>query len=108
LLVEVGIVGFLLYMSMFVWVGRTAWRLAGHSADPETAFSAQVLLLGLIGLGVGVLTNALFEDGVQTLVYFYAGVVLSLERRAGAPGESAYRAPEVRARPARQEARLGE
>jgi O-antigen ligase len=108
LLVEVGVVGFLLYMSMFVWVGWKAWRLARHSADPEAAFSALVLVLGLIGLGVGVLTNALFDDGVETLVYFYAGVILSLERRAGAAGESASRAPEARARPARQEARLGE
>ena len=95
-------------MSMFVWVGWKAWRLARHSADPEAAFSALVLVLGLIGLGVGVLTNALFDDGVQTLVYFYAGVILSLERLAGAAGESASRAPEVRARPARQEVRLGE
>jgi O-Antigen ligase len=108
LLVEVGVVGFLLYMSMFVWVGWKAWRLVEHSADPEAAFSALVILLGLIGLGVGVLTNALFEDGVETLVYFYAGVILSLERRAGAAGESASRAPEARARPPHQEARLGE
>ena len=108
LLVEVGVVGFLLYMSMFVWAGWKAWRLARRSADQEAAFSALVLLLGLIGLGVGVSTNALFEDGVETLVYFYAGVILSLERRAGAAGESASRAPEARARRARQEARLGE
>ena len=93
---------------MFVWVGWKAWRLARHSADPEAAFSARGLLLGLVGLGVGVLTNPLFDDSVETLVYFYAGVILSLERRAGAAGESASRAPEAHARPARQEVRLGE
>ena len=42
-------------------------------------------MLGLIGLGVGVLTNALFEDGVETLAYFYVGVILSLERGSAKP-----------------------
>ena len=107
------LIAILLARTRFAWLAIVAGYATtialtmGFQFSPLTA-SRKILLLGLIGLGVGVSTNALFEDGVETLVYFYAGVILSLERRAGAAGESASRAPEARARRARQEARLGE
>jgi len=82
LLTEVGSVGFLLYFGMLVGVGWKAWRLSRSSVRPELAFTATALLVALIGLEVALLPNPLFDDGVQSLTWFYLGVIMALERRA--------------------------
>jgi len=74
-------VGCLLYLGFFAGIGWKAWRLTRPSDQTEDSFSALVILLGLISLGAGVLTNPLFDHGVETLLWFLAGMVSSLDRR---------------------------
>ena len=81
LLVEVGLIGGLLYASFFAGIAATASRLARPPTDPDDACSALALLLGLIGLGVGVLTNPLFDDGVQTFQWVFAGAIVAIAHR---------------------------
>jgi len=84
LLAEVGVIGFVLYTSALLVNVRRAWRLSWPSGNPVDAFSAMAALLGLVALGAGVLTNPMFDDGVQTLAWLYAGIIASLDRRSGA------------------------
>jgi hypothetical protein len=80
-LVEVGAIGFLLYFGFFGAIAATAWRLTRPPADPDDACSAGAFLLGILALGVGVLTNPLFDDGVQTFLWLYAGAIVAIARR---------------------------
>jgi len=96
MLMDVGIVGFLLYFGFFGAVIAVAWRLARPPTDADDACAAGALLLGAIALGAGVLTNPLFDDGVQTFLWFYAGTVVALARRVAVPAL----ASPVRLRPA--------
>jgi len=80
LLTEIGIVGFMLYMIFFICICREAWRLSRLSRDPEIAFFATILLVIIMGLASGVLTNALFEDAIQMLLWLYAGLILAFTR----------------------------
>ena len=84
LLAEVGVIGFVLYSSSLLVSVRRAWRLSWPSGNPVDAFSAMAALLGLVALGAGVLTNPMFDDGVQTLAWLYAGIIASLDHRSGA------------------------
>ena len=84
LLAEVGLIGFVLYASALLVSVRRAWRLSWPSGNPVDAFSAMAALLGLVALGAGVLTNPMFDDGVQTLAWLYAGIIASLDHRSGA------------------------
>ena len=84
-LVEVGVVGFLLRcsMSMFVWVGWQAWRLARRSADPEGRITRPWFSCwGSSGLGAWCVDQrALRRRRGARLLCFYAGVlILSLEQ----------------------------
>jgi len=81
LLVEVGIVGFTFYFAFFTAVALTAWRLAHSPVDQDDTCSAMAFLLGMIGLGLGVLTNPLFDDGVQTFLWLYAGAIVAIGHR---------------------------
>ena len=79
LLVEVGLIGGVLYASFFAGIAATASRPA--RTDPDDACSALAFLIGLIGLGVGVLTNPLFDDGVQTFQWLFAGAIVAIAHR---------------------------
>jgi len=81
LLVEVGLIGGVLYASFFAGIAATASRLARPPTDPDDACSALAFLLGLIGLGMGVLTNPLFDDGVQTFQWVFAGAIVAIAHR---------------------------
>ena len=81
LLVEVGLVGFLLYTGFFASVAAMAWRLARPPTDPDDACSALAFLVGMVGLAIGVMTNPLFDDGVQTFLWLYAGAIVAIGHR---------------------------
>jgi O-antigen ligase len=85
LLVEAGLVGFLLYAAFFGSVAVMAWRLARPPADPDDACSALAFLLGMVGLAMGVMTNPLFDDGVQTFLWLYAGAIVAIGHRVTDP-----------------------
>jgi len=85
LLVETGIVGFLLYAAFFATVAATAWRLARPPVDPDDACSALAFLLGMVGLALAVMTNPLFDDGVQTFLWLYAGAIVAIAHRVTEP-----------------------
>jgi O-antigen ligase len=77
LLIETGAVGFMLYIVFFIYVCREAWRLSRSGRDPEITFFATILLIAIIGLASGVLTNPLFDDPIQTLLWLYAGMIIA-------------------------------
>ena len=81
LLTEIGVVGFVLYIIFFICICRAAWRLSRLRRNPETAFLATVLLVAIMGLASGILTNPLFEDAIQTLLWIYAGIIVAFTRR---------------------------
>lgn len=85
LLVEAGLVGFLLYAAFFASVAIMAWRLARPPTDPDDACSALAFLLGMVGLALGVMTNPLFDDGVQTFLWLYAGAIVAIGHRVTDP-----------------------
>jgi O-antigen ligase len=85
LLVETGIVGFLLYAAFFATVAATAWRLARPPVDPDDACSALAFLVGMVGLALAVMTNPLFDDGVQTFLWLYAGAIVAIAHRVTEP-----------------------
>jgi O-antigen ligase len=85
LLAEAGVVGFLLYTGFFTSVAVAAWRLARPPADPDDACSVLAFLLGMVGLAMGVMANPLFDDGVQTFLWLYAGAIIAIGHRVTAP-----------------------
>jgi len=80
LLAEVGIFGFLCYLGFFAAISRKLHDLSRLARDPFIAMSASALLISVLGLGVAVLVDPLFEDPVLTLLWFYAGITVALAR----------------------------
>ena len=79
LLVETGIVGFILYLAFFFGICRETVRLA-RAPSPQIRFASTFILIALVGLGVGILFNPLFEDAVLTIVWLFAGLSMALGR----------------------------
>jgi O-antigen ligase len=80
LMAETGLVGFLCYMGFFAFTYRDALALSRSARDREIAFAATILLICFAGIAIGVLTDPLYEDAVQTLLWLYAGIVVALKR----------------------------
>lgn len=85
LMAETGLVGFGLYMAFFLLTYKDALQLS-RSGSPESRFFSTVVLLGLSGLAIAVLTDPLWDDPVQTLAWFYAGTVVALQRMDASHG----------------------
>jgi O-antigen ligase len=83
LIAEVGLVGFACYMAFWGLVVRRLLRLSRAGLDTEISMYATALAIGIIGLGVGVLTDPFYEDGIESLLWTYAGLALVLERMNG-------------------------
>jgi O-antigen ligase len=79
LLVEIGIVGFILYLAFFFEICRETVR-AARAPSPQIQFAATFILIAILGLGVGILWNPLFEESVQSIVWLFAGVSIALGR----------------------------
>jgi len=62
-----------------VYRGRTLQILA------DVALCALAFLLGMVGLAMGVMTNPLFDDGVQTFLWLYAGAIVAIGHRVTDP-----------------------
>ncbi|WP_447980615.1 O-antigen ligase family protein [Candidatus Nitrospira bockiana] len=92
LLVEIGVLGWLLYLAFFARICRTAWGL-GRSRCQETRFAAGYTFVALVGLGVGVLTNPLWEESVQSVQWMYAGLIMGLSRTLSAEDKRTEEAP---------------
>jgi O-antigen ligase len=84
LVTEIGIIGFMSYMFFFLSICREAWRLSRSDRDPEIAFFASILFVAVAGLASGILTNPLFEDAIQTLLWLYAGIIVACTSMEGA------------------------
>ena len=82
LIAEVGFVGFACYMAFWVLVVRRLLRLSRARPDTELGMYATALAIAIMGLGVGVLTDPFYEDGIESLLWTYAGLALVLERLA--------------------------
>lgn len=63
LLVEIGIVGFILYLAFFFEICRETVRVA-RAPSPQIRFASIFILIAIVGLGVGILFNPLFEEFV--------------------------------------------
>ena len=87
LLSEIGIVGFILYLSFFITICRDALRLSRSATDPEIAFFSTGLLATFIGLATGILANPFYEDSVQTLLWLYAGMIVAFSRIEKVPNK---------------------
>lgn len=85
LMAETGLVGFFLYIGFFVLVYRQALALSNAARDKRIGFAATIVLICFSGLGIGVLTDPLFEDYVQSLLWLYAGMIFALKRLDDAP-----------------------
>jgi O-antigen ligase len=82
---ETGLIGFALYMGFFVMTYKDATALSQRGRHPEIRFYSTILLLCFAGLAVGVLTDPLWEDPIQTLLWFYAGAVVALQKMDAEP-----------------------
>jgi O-antigen ligase len=79
-LAETGFVGFLCYMGFFALTFRHSLALSCSARDKEVGFASTILLICFAGLGIGVLTDPLFEDYVHTVLWLYAGMVVALQK----------------------------
>jgi HAMP domain-containing protein len=82
LIAEVGFVGFACYLAFWVLVVRRLLRLSRARPNTELGMYATALAIAIMGLGVGVLTDPFYEDGIESLLWTYAGLALVLERLA--------------------------
>ncbi len=89
LMAETGVVGFAFFMLFFGTTYRRALALSSGARDKSVAFAATALLICFAGLAVGILTDPLFEDYVQSLLWLYAGLVVALKRMDDAGAEPA-------------------
>lgn len=91
--VETGLVGFALYYLFFVAVGVEAARRCARGSLHE-----RVLALGVLGcyvaLGVNTVMDYVGADGLQTFLWFYAGLVVALVREEREPSAGDRREPE--------------
>jgi hypothetical protein len=77
---EVGIVGLGLYMGFFILVCRKALFLT-RSSDRDIALFFTFLLISMIGLLMHLMLDPLNEDPLCTLLWIYAGVIVSFSLR---------------------------
>jgi len=80
ILVETGLVGFGLYMAMFYYLLRDAWRLWRNRAAPDWVRSQGLIMMGLAAAYV---PNALFQplghmNIVHMMFFFVAGITAAL------------------------------
>lgn len=79
LLAEIGIVGFMLYLAFFFQICHETVKMA-RVPSPQIQFASTFILIVILGLGVGILTNPMWEESLQTIVWLFAGVSLALGR----------------------------
>jgi O-antigen ligase len=82
---EVGIVGLVLYMGFFILVCREALSLS-RSSDCDMALFFSFLLISMIGLFIHLTVDPLNEDPICTLLWIYAGVIVSFSLKEQNPG----------------------
>lgn len=85
LVVEIGIVGVLLYLAFFATILKRCGRMARSDPDPAARFTCNIILIAFIGIATGVLTDPLFEDSVHSILWIYCGVVVVFDRLQGRP-----------------------
>ena len=67
-------------MAFWALMVRRLLRVSRARPDTELGVYATALAIAIMGLGVGVLTDPFFEDGIESLLWTYAGLALVLER----------------------------
>jgi hypothetical protein len=72
-------------MGFFVMTYKDATALSQRGRHTEIRFYSTIFLLCFAGLAVGVLTDPLWEDPIQTLLWFYAGTVVALQKMDAEP-----------------------
>src|SRR5574341_762939 len=79
ILIEVGVLGALLYFGFFALAGLEAWRLS-RSSDPSRAMLAVAVLGSYVAVAINVTVDMIHLDALQTLVWFFAGLAAALKR----------------------------
>jgi O-antigen ligase len=79
LLVELGVVGPVLYLGFFFATWRDAVRLSSAGL-PDVRFYASAVAIAFVGIAAGVLFNPMFEDALYTLLWLYAAMIAVLAR----------------------------
>jgi O-antigen ligase len=79
---DIGIIGTALFVTFFVLICREGYRWT-HSRDREITLAACAVLVGIVSLWAAVLADPLYQDGTQTLLWFFSGLTLAFGRIEG-------------------------
>jgi len=79
---DIGIIGTALFLAFFGLICREGYRWT-RSFDREISLAACAVLVGIVSLWASVLADPLYQDGTQTLLWFFSGLTFAFARIAG-------------------------
>ena len=79
---DIGIIGTAFFLTFFAFICRKGYRLT-RSPDLEISLAASAVLVAIVSLWISVLADPLYQDGTQTLLWFFSGLTFAFGRIAG-------------------------
>lgn len=78
---DIGIIGTALFLTFFAFICRESYRWT-RSPDREISLAAGAALVAIVSLWTAVLADPLYQDGTQTLLWFFSGLTFAFGRIA--------------------------
>jgi hypothetical protein len=79
---DIGIIGTAFFLTFFAFICREGYRWT-RSPDLEISLAACAVLVAIVSLWIAVLADPLYQDGTQTLLWFFSGLTFAFGRIAG-------------------------